>query len=167
MRLAPYAFMLATAAFAVATFEACFSPDEPDCTFRCDKNVGNSGHCPDHYTCQADGYCHKNGTSTFCPYAADAATSVVMDQSAPADGAGPADQSMPGDMASTAADLRVECNDKARNGDETDVDCGGSCDPCGDGKTCARNADCVSMMCMGVDGGMSKCQSLADLATSD
>lgn len=46
----------------------CFSPEEPDCTFRCDDSVGNSNHCPENYTCQADGYCHKNGTSSACPY---------------------------------------------------------------------------------------------------
>lgn len=47
---------------------ACFSPEEPDCSFRCADSVGNSNHCPENYTCQADGYCHRNGTSSTCSY---------------------------------------------------------------------------------------------------
>lgn len=35
------------------------------------------------------------------------------------------------------------CTDKIKNGDETDVDCGGTCDTkCAFGKTCATLADC-------------------------
>ncbi|APR80893.1 Tryptophan synthase alpha chain [Minicystis rosea] len=40
------------------------------------------------------------------------------------------------------------CMDGMKNGAETDVDCGGaSCSPCGDGKACMINADCVSGLC--------------------
>lgn len=39
------------------------------------------------------------------------------------------------------------CNDGIENGDETDVDCGGSCNQCIDGDTCALDADCVSLFC--------------------
>ncbi len=40
------------------------------------------------------------------------------------------------------------CDDKLKNGSETDVDCGGSCPAkCGDGKTCALAADCSSAIC--------------------
>lgn len=35
------------------------------------------------------------------------------------------------------------CNDSIKNGEETDVDCGGSqCDPCGVGETCDVESDC-------------------------
>jgi hypothetical protein len=38
------------------------------------------------------------------------------------------------------------CADKAINGDETDIDCGGSsCGPCAAGKTCKLDRDCVSV----------------------
>lgn len=40
------------------------------------------------------------------------------------------------------------CTDSQRNGSETDVDCGGSCGPCGDTKACAAATDCASGMCM-------------------
>jgi hypothetical protein len=41
------------------------------------------------------------------------------------------------------------CDDDARNGDETDVDCGGSvCPGCPDGGNCAGDSDCLSGTCV-------------------
>ncbi|MBI5389050.1 hypothetical protein HZB01_01585 [Candidatus Woesearchaeota archaeon] len=39
------------------------------------------------------------------------------------------------------------CTDTVKNLDETDVDCGGSCLDCADGKACAANTDCLSAVC--------------------
>ncbi|HEY5951816.1 MAG TPA: hypothetical protein VIV40_40250 [Kofleriaceae bacterium] len=39
------------------------------------------------------------------------------------------------------------CRDRARDGDETDIDCGGSCQPCAHDKQCARAEDCQSRAC--------------------
>ncbi len=39
------------------------------------------------------------------------------------------------------------CTDGIRNGDESDVDCGGSCPGCGLAKSCSVNADCASGVC--------------------
>jgi MYXO-CTERM domain-containing protein len=39
------------------------------------------------------------------------------------------------------------CTDKEKNGSETDVDCGGSCGPCGDNQACDKAADCNSKVC--------------------
>jgi hypothetical protein len=41
----------------------------------------------------------------------------------------------------------VSCSDKFKNGDETDVDCGGSCSPCADKLACILPKDCKSTMC--------------------
>lgn len=42
-----------------------------------------------------------------------------------------------------------ECTDQTKNGNETDIDCGGSqCSPCGTGLGCAAITDCVSQVCM-------------------
>jgi len=41
----------------------------------------------------------------------------------------------------------ASCTDNARNGNETDTDCGGSCGRCGVGKACLINADCASGAC--------------------
>ncbi|CAF1117654.1 unnamed protein product [Adineta ricciae] len=43
------------------------------------------------------------------------------------------------------------CNDHVKNGDEIDVDCGGSCLPakqCGDGLKCNNASDCISGVCI-------------------
>src|SRR5262249_55032474 len=39
------------------------------------------------------------------------------------------------------------CRDGIKNGNETDVDCGGSCSKCSIGKRCATNSDCASNNC--------------------
>lgn len=50
--------------------------------------------------------------------------------------------------ASTATTMLPEsCDDGVLDGDETDVDCGGSCPPCEDDEMCAVNGDCASQAC--------------------
>lgn len=39
------------------------------------------------------------------------------------------------------------CRDRVRDGDETDVDCGGACQPCAAAAACAVPADCQSNAC--------------------
>ncbi len=39
------------------------------------------------------------------------------------------------------------CTDSQRNGAESDVDCGGSCSPCGVGAHCNGPTDCASRVC--------------------
>jgi hypothetical protein len=43
--------------------------------------------------------------------------------------------------------LPAHCTDGAKNGDETDVDCGGSCATCSNGQACTRALDCASGAC--------------------
>ncbi len=43
--------------------------------------------------------------------------------------------------------LPAGCGDAVKNRDETDVDCGGSCLPCVEGKDCSTNSDCESNFC--------------------
>ncbi len=49
----------------------------------------------------------------------------------------------------TAPDLAPSCNDGVRNGGESDIDCGGACGPCSDGRKCGEPADCASARCAG------------------
>jgi hypothetical protein len=52
--------------------------------------------------------------------------------------------------AGTCAGAIVDpCHDRVKDGDETDVDCGGSCGKCPGGETCAVAADCQSQACNG------------------
>jgi len=49
------------------------------------------------------------------------------------------------------------CEDGTKNGDETDVDCGGSCSTkCAEGLNCDDNDDCLSGSC-GSNGGFQQC----------
>src|SRR5215470_13577780 len=43
--------------------------------------------------------------------------------------------------------LNPQCNDLIHNGDETDVDCGGTCGKCELGKGCSIDADCDNGYC--------------------
>ena len=45
--------------------------------------------------------------------------------------------------------VATQCNSTAQDGDETDVDCGGSCDPCEVGQGCGVDEDCLSDNCDG------------------
>lgn len=48
-----------------------------------------------------------------------------------------------------AAAPQMSCRDRVVDGDETDVDCGGSCQRCWSGKSCTRAEDCQSNSCVG------------------
>ena len=61
------------------------------------------------------------------------------------------------------------CGDGVKNGNETDVDCGGAgfngapaCPACADKKHCAKNTDCVHLICFGAGPGT--CVSCVDAA---
>ena len=55
---------------------------------------------------------------------------------------------MPPDMAVCTGDcVTARCADGVHDGDETDVDCGGSCGTCAIGKLCAVATDCASGFC--------------------
>jgi hypothetical protein len=47
----------------------------------------------------------------------------------------------------TIPPVNASCYDNQKGGDETDLDCGGSCFPCADGKTCTQSNDCLSSNC--------------------
>lgn len=40
------------------------------------------------------------------------------------------------------------CDDRLLSGDETDVDCGGSCEPCELGESCEAGSDCTTLTCV-------------------
>jgi len=45
--------------------------------------------------------------------------------------------------------VSAACDDGFFNGDETDLDCGGSCDPCDAGSACGQVSDCETAVCTG------------------
>ncbi|MCA9516427.1 MAG: hypothetical protein KC635_15915 [Myxococcales bacterium] len=68
------------------------------------------------------------------------------DTAAPEDTGGPDDTAGPGDVADTTI-APDPCDNGAQDGDETDVDCGGSCGPCASGEACGDAADCATGIC--------------------
>lgn len=62
------------------------------------------------------------------------------------------------------ASVNTACADSAKNGKETDVDCGGTeCTPCIDGKACVANTDCAGGFC---DKGLCSTASCTDSDTN-
>ena len=53
------------------------------------------------------------------------------------------------------------CSNGIKEGDETDIDCGGSCTLCSNGKSCLIDSDCESSYC---NGGI--CETFIDLSVS-
>lgn len=54
-----------------------------------------------------------------------------------------------GDTSTSGQNTTPTCMDGAKNGTETDVDCGGSCGACINGKACTAAKDCLSQICSG------------------
>jgi hypothetical protein len=61
--------------------------------------------------------------------------------------AGPSDCASSKTCSPAGTCAAATCSDGVLNGDETDVDCGGSCDRCADGKACLGNGDCEALSC--------------------
>ncbi len=51
------------------------------------------------------------------------------------------------DNGSCGPETEPSCSDGEQNQNETDIDCGGVCDPCAAGQACRINGDCASLMC--------------------
>jgi hypothetical protein len=68
---------------------ACFNPDQPPCSFAC----GDNQACPDDYTCQPDGYCHKNRDNRACGFSDAAVPNDLAEYDASFDLTPPLDMS--------------------------------------------------------------------------
>jgi hypothetical protein len=93
-------------------------------------------------------------TRALCLLAAlGAASSLTSGCGGDATGSGGTGGS-PGTTSSTASssgsggDVAGPCLDGKQGGTETDVDCGGTCTRCADGKKCSGGADCTSNTCI-------------------
>ena len=105
----------------------CTDPGE--CKTRtCDAaNTCQFGNEPEHEPCST-GVCNGNGACIGCVDDSDCGTTQ--------------------NGICTNNKCVNHCNDNAKNGNETDVDCGGFCPTkCADTKTCNVNGDCASNRC--------------------
>ena len=80
------------------------------------------------------------GLFAFCCLSLAACDQMSMP--IPADAGGSDGSTLPADTGPGAT-----CSDGVPNGDESGVDCGGSCPPCADGSTCNGPEDCASGVC--------------------
>lgn len=62
---------------------------------------------------------------------------------------GDGDADSDGDADGDSDAIVAACDDGEANGDETDVDCGGSCEACAAGLTCEGSEDCAAGLCLG------------------
>jgi formylglycine-generating enzyme required for sulfatase activity len=83
----------------------------------------------------------------------DGSSLVPFDGTTFPDSSGSVDASQVVDA--TDSGLSLSCFDTIEDKDETDVDCGGSCTPCIDGKVCVQNKDCAGSFC---DPATKKCK---------
>lgn len=118
----------------------CFNPNIPEGVA-----CGIGGECPADQTCdQVDNRCYsvlpdRDGGSEPV---SDGSTQPVPDAAAPVmfDGGGEPD----------AGSTTPSCDNDTKDGDETDVDCGGAtCPACDTGQECAAAGDCISGVCGG------------------
>ncbi|MBW2529526.1 MAG: hypothetical protein JRI23_35440, partial [Deltaproteobacteria bacterium] len=122
--------------------------------------VGGGIECSDPATCP--------GTDTTCEYRtcesglcgtalAPAGTACTEDDGQVCDGVGSCVECVEGTDCTSGIcqnNLCVEhCDDGELSGDETAVDCGGSCPPCQNGDRCLGPDDCESRFCDAGTGG--------------
>ncbi len=103
--------------------------DGNQCTVSvCASGVPDHDDVPEGQDCSQDGgaFCDGAGTCVECL----------------------SDDDCPENCSDANTCVEAACDDNARNGMETDADCGGpDCDPCVNGDTCAVDGDCISGDC--------------------
>ncbi len=97
----------------------------------------------------------SGGASDLGQLPADVSTPSDLSRPSPLDSAGPitcrtGDDCPTGECTAGYCSVPWPCNDKLKDGQETDVDCGGpSAMPCANGRVCLADSDCWSRKCLG------------------
>ena len=132
------------------------------CGAECDGSVGCPSKIVDD-TCKYSGTCNQENTCTcsyldqYCPEAGT--TNTETDNSitcyygvraCEAGGCSLSTCTLNAGETCNASDGCVvnTCSDGVKNSDETDIDCGGSCNKCADNKICLADNDCTSNNCI-------------------
>ena len=110
------------------TVDDCPPPPGPgECVeATCEAGICGAGPVPQGTPCSG-GKCDAGGECVECLSGADC----------------------PSKVCNAGVCAAAACDDKIKNGAESDVDCGGGCPGCANGKTCGAPADCASKTCMG------------------
>eukprot|EP00727_Mastigamoeba_balamuthi_P004901 m51a1_g14409 hypothetical protein (1465) ;mRNA; r:420660-430779 len=124
------------------------APDIGICvTASCDDGVRNGAETD--VDCGGYGGCRACPDGARCEYGSDCVSGVCAVS--------------PDPEVNGTCGAQPTCSDAVRNGAETDVDCGGPCPKCADGRQCAAPVDCRSAECI---GGVCALASCADGTTN-
>jgi hypothetical protein len=148
---------------AVPTATPTANPTTPECqnglqdTNEADIDCGGSdcAPCGIGATCQTfsdcrSGNCEAGTCVTPAPTAVPTITPSVSSMDSPTDvpaTAPPSTSPVSTTETPTTIPTSISCMDHERNGDETDLDCGGSCSGCNVGKACSLDSDCNEGNC--------------------
>jgi hypothetical protein len=137
----------------IAAFMAAFLVGDPELALgakkRCPKGRRRCGStcCKPGYVCRT----HKHKKRCVCPKPHKACDGRCVNTKTDERNCGHCGHRCASDetcVAGTCTPPSPTCADGVRNGNETDIDCGGpSCPKCADGKGCATATDCVSGVC--------------------
>jgi len=117
--------------------DPCDGPDaDGDCSENCDEFANDCNAIEDPPSGCDDGSCLPCGDGQRCVSAGGCESGVCSGGSL----------TMPPPWATCQT---PSCSDAAQNGDESDVDCGGSCPACPAGAMCGSPGDCQSAVCTG------------------
>lgn len=132
---------------------------DKDCGGECDP-CENTNACREDEDCQS-AFCHEElCTDPACADGAKNGSETDVDCGGSCGGCAPDKRCKQDDDCQSSRCLTDEgvnrcaeatCKDKRKNGEESDVDCGGDCDPCGEGKWCDGDEDCVELVCGDLD----------------
>lgn len=173
-----------------AVLDTDLPTDQNDCTIEgCDEGTPTSDDAPVGAGCDDGGVvCDGNGACVACNGPSDCGTTTTCRAftctagtcgtsdaaagspcteggGAKCDGAGACVACVTGPDCSSGVCqantcVAATCTDSTQNGGETDIDCGGSCPPCGLGDTCSVASDCQTGNCQ------STCQNVVVAQTS-
>ncbi len=131
-------------ATATCTGNACVTTSAVPGT-ACSENGGKA--------CDGKGHCAACAAASDCPATGTTCATAVCGAANLCDTTRAAKGTSCSDHGGTSCDgnghcAPASCVDDTRDGDETDVDCGGSCpSPCAGGKGCSTGADCLDKLC--------------------
>lgn len=137
----------------VCVKDACESNDEC-ATGACDNGVcatcndGKLNHTETDIDCGGE-HCDACDVGKNCDADSDCKSKVCTDGMCGAPACKNDDDCSDGAVCDLDTETCISCKDGTKNGEETDVDCGGSagCNPCPVGKSCEVSSDCVSGIC--------------------
>ena len=111
-------------------------------------DLGNCGSCG--HVCPAGEVCSLGSCGVSCSSPTSLCGSICVDLQTSNQHCGVCDAPCGNNENCLKGSCTSNCANGKKDGTETDVDCGGSCAPCGAGKSCTSGKDCkAELACLG------------------